>query len=131
MLLASPMPPAAITGTLHRLDDLLHQREGADLRGDIGLEEHAAMAAGLGALRDDRIDAALGEPQRFAARRRRADDLAAGLLHARDAGPASGKPKWKLTTSGRSCSTTAQVASVNGTIEALSGSFGISTPSSA
>ena len=41
----------------HRLDDLLHQRERADLRGDIGLEEHAAMTAGFCALRDDRIDA--------------------------------------------------------------------------
>ena len=66
---------------LHRLDDLLNQREGADLRGDIGLEEHAAMAAGLRPLRDDCIDAALGEPQGLAQRRGRADDFAARLPH--------------------------------------------------
>ena len=40
------------------------------------------MPAGFGALRDDRIDAALGEPQRFAARRGRADDFASRLLDA-------------------------------------------------
>ena len=68
----------------HGLDDLLHQSESSDLRGDVGLDEHAAMTAGLGTLRDDRIDAALGEPKRLAACRRRADDLASRLLHARE-----------------------------------------------
>ena len=81
MLLASPMPPAAITGTFTAVYDLLHQGEGADLRGDVSLEEHAAMAAGLRPLRDNRIDTALGENQRFAARGGRADDFASGPLH--------------------------------------------------
>ena len=77
----------------------MHQSQRADLRGDVGLDEHAAMAAGLGALRDDGVDAALGEKLRFAQRRGRADDLAARSLDARDK-RGSGKPKWKLTTAG-------------------------------
>ena len=62
----------------------MHQSQRADLGGDVGLDEHAAMAAGLGALRDDGIDAALGEKLRFAQGRGRADDLAARCLDARD-----------------------------------------------
>ena len=63
---------------LHRVGDLRHEREGADLRGDIGLEEHAAMASGFGALGDDCVDAALGEPDRFLDARGGAQDFATG-----------------------------------------------------
>ena len=44
----------------HGIDDLRHQRERPDLRCDIGFEEHAAMATGLGALGNDDVDAMLG-----------------------------------------------------------------------
>ena len=61
---------------LHGIDDLRHQRESAGLRGDVVGQEHAAMAAGLVALRDDRVDAALFEPARFGDGRGGADDHA-------------------------------------------------------
>ena len=52
-------------GNLHRIHHLRHQREGAGLLRDIFGQEHAAMAAGFGALRDDRIGAVLLEPDRL------------------------------------------------------------------
>ena len=65
---------------LHRIDHLRHQREGADLRRQIVGQEHAAMAARLAALRDDRIDAALLQPARLVDGGRRTDHDAAGRL---------------------------------------------------
>ena len=53
------------------VDDLRHERQRADLRGDVGRQEHAAMTAGLGALGDDRIHPMLLEPDRFPHRGRR------------------------------------------------------------
>ena len=67
---------------LHGVGDLRNEREGAHLRGDIGLEEHAAMTAGFGALGDDGVDAALGEPDCFLDARGGAQDLAAGRFDA-------------------------------------------------
>jgi hypothetical protein len=67
---------------LHRIDDLRHQRERADLRGDILGEKHAAMPARLRALRDHGINAARLEPARLRRRGRRRDYDAAGRLHA-------------------------------------------------
>ena len=57
----------------HRVDDLRDQREGADLRRDVVGQEHAAMPAGLGALRDDRVGAVRFEPARLRHRRGRAE----------------------------------------------------------
>ncbi len=76
------MPPAATTGTLTGIDHLRHEREGAGLRGDISGQEHAAMAAGFGALRNDNVGAVVFEPARFLHRRRRTDDDAAGIFDA-------------------------------------------------
>ena len=77
----------------------MHQRQRADLRGDVGLDEHAAMAAGLGALRDDGVDAALGE--KCASRRDVAElMILQPALLTRATSAASGNPKWKLTTAG-------------------------------
>ncbi len=59
------------------------QGEGPHLRVDVSLEKHAAMAAGLGALGDDRIDAASGKKRGLAQRRRRARHLAPNRLDAR------------------------------------------------
>ena len=50
---------------LHRVDDLRHQRERAGLFGDAVGQEHAAMAASFGALRDDDVGALPLEPERF------------------------------------------------------------------
>ena len=47
------------------VDDLRNQREGADLGGDIIGEEHAAVAAGLSALGDDRVAAVCFQPPSF------------------------------------------------------------------
>ena len=109
----SAMPPAAITGTRDGVDDLRHQRERADLRLDAVVEEHAAVAAGLGALGDDRVAAVPVEPDRLVDGGRRGDDLRAGGAHPVEE-RRLGSPKWKLTTSGRNSSTRAQKASSKG-----------------
>ena len=110
----SPIPPAAITGTRDRVDDLRQEREQADRFGRVGAEEAAGVAAGLEALGDDRVDAALLEPARFLDGRRIADDDCAGWPSRGRASPASGRPKWKLTTAGRSSSTTPHMSASNG-----------------
>jgi hypothetical protein len=66
----------------HRVDDLRHERECADLGIDVCLDEHAAVASGLGALDNDDIGAVLIEPARLLGARRRAQDFAAGGLDA-------------------------------------------------
>ena len=73
------MPPAATHRHRHRVDDLRHQREGADPGILEPAGEGAAVAAGFVALGDDRVDAAFLEAARFRHRRRRA--------HHQDAGP--------------------------------------------
>ena len=65
---------------IHHLGD---QRQRADLPGDVFDEEHAAMAAGLKALRDDGIDPTLGEPARLRNRGRRTQHDRTGSLNAR------------------------------------------------
>ena len=49
----------------HGIDHLRDKCKGADLGGKISRQEHAAMAAGLVALRHDGIDAARLQPARF------------------------------------------------------------------
>ena len=65
----------------HRIGHLRDQRECARLRCDVIGQEHAAMATGFGALRDDRIDATLLQPHRFLDDGGRGDDDAAGVPH--------------------------------------------------
>ena len=65
---ASAMPPAAITGTFTASTICGTSANVPSCRGDVVGQEHAAMAAGLGALRDDRVDAALLQPARLVAR---------------------------------------------------------------
>ncbi len=64
--------------------DAAHQGKGSDLGRHVGLEKHAAMTPGFGALRNDDVDAPVEEMLGLAERRRRADDGAADLLHARE-----------------------------------------------
>ncbi len=52
-------------GDFHRIDHLRHQREGAGLLGDVFRQEHAAMAAGFGSLRDDGVGAVFFKPDRL------------------------------------------------------------------
>jgi hypothetical protein len=56
--------------SLDHPDNLLNQRECSNLRAQIVGQEHAAMAASLISLRDDRIDAVGLEKSRFVERRR-------------------------------------------------------------
>ena len=80
-----PAPVGDAAGGDHRhgdgVDDLRHERERADLRLDAVGEEHAAVAAGLEALGDDRVAAALLEPDRLVDGGRRGDDLRPGGAH--------------------------------------------------
>ena len=69
---------------LHRIDHLRHQRKRAGLLGDIVGQEHAAMAAGLRALRDDDVGAVLLQPDRFLHDGRRRHHDGAGRLDALD-----------------------------------------------
>jgi hypothetical protein len=51
------IPPEAITAYLHGVDDLRHQRDGARLGpSSKPVAKRRAMATGLGALHDDRVD---------------------------------------------------------------------------
>ena len=75
---ASVMPPAAITGTL-TASATCGTSANAGLSGDVVAKEYAAMAAGLVALRDDGVDAALLEPTCFGRGRGRAHHLEACL----------------------------------------------------
>ena len=79
---ASAMPPAAITGTFTASAICGTSAKVPILRGDVGLEEHAAMTAGFRALGDDGVDAAFGEPDRFLDARGGAQDFAAGRFDA-------------------------------------------------
>ena len=110
----SAMPPAAITGTRTASTTCGTSANVPTCSEASAVEEHAAVAAGLGTLRDDRVAAVLGEPHRLAHRRRRADHACAGRAARARAAALAGSPKWKLTTSGRTRSTTAHAASSNG-----------------
>jgi hypothetical protein len=66
----------------HGGDDLRQQREGADLARRLVVEEHAAVPAGLEALRDDRVDAARGQPARLVDGGGTAEHLGAAGAHA-------------------------------------------------
>ena len=70
-------------GHAHRAHDLRQQREGAHLRGQVVAQEVAAVAAGLQALRDDRVDAARLQPQRLIHRGGGGEDLRAPRAHVR------------------------------------------------
>ena len=50
---------------LHRIDHLRHQRKGAGLFGDVFGQEHAAMTARLGTLRNNDVGAVLFQPDRL------------------------------------------------------------------
>jgi hypothetical protein len=67
------MPPEAITGTATASTTCGHQRHRADQRVLEGLREAAAVAAGLGALRDHRVDAGALEQHGLLHRGRGAD----------------------------------------------------------
>ena len=83
----------------HRVDDLRQEREQARLHADVDAGKRAAMAAGFGALRDDRVDAARFQRARLRHRGGAGDDEDPGALDGlHHAG--CGKPKWKLTISG-------------------------------
>ena len=110
---ASLMAPAAITGTFTASTTCGTSAKVPTWRREIVGQEHAAMAAGLDALRDHGIAAVGFQPARLLDRGRRTQHQAAGSLHAL-AQRGSGKPKWKLTTSGFNSSTTAQNAASNG-----------------
>ena len=79
---ASPIPPAATTGTRTAVGDLRQQGEQAHRFGRIGAEEAAAVTAGLESLGDDGLGAAPLEPDRFFDRGGIADDDCADGLHA-------------------------------------------------
>ena len=83
---AAPVRDAAggDNGDLRRVDHLRHQCERPRLLGNIVGQEHAAMAAGLGALGDDGIDAVILEPDRLLHDGRRRYHDAAGRLDARE-----------------------------------------------
>jgi hypothetical protein len=61
----SAMPPAAITGYLHRVDDLRHQRHGADLSRRRRRRGTCRDGRRLRHLRDDRVAAFGLEPARL------------------------------------------------------------------
>ena len=109
---ASAMPPAAITGTCTARDDLRHQRERADLRRQVVGQEHAAMAARLDALRDDRVDAAA--PRASALRRPSSPTTAPSrpTRVTRASSSGAGRPKWKLTTAGLNALSTSAASRV-------------------
>jgi len=75
------MPPAAMTGT-GTASAICGTSAKADFRGDVGLEERAAMTSGLRALGDDGVNAPLGKPDGFLDARGRAQDFAADSLDA-------------------------------------------------
>ncbi len=77
---ASAMPPGGDNRHAHRVHYLRHQRERADLRGDVAREEHASVPAGLQALGDNGVGAMRLEPARLLHRGRRALDDTAGSL---------------------------------------------------
>jgi hypothetical protein len=68
---------------LHRIHHLRHQRKGAGLLGDFVGQEHAAVATGFGALRDDNVGSVLVQPDRLPHRGRRRHHEAPGGLDAR------------------------------------------------
>ena len=70
---ASPIPPVAMTGIRHGIDDLRQQREQPNLRGDVVAQKHAAMTAGFDTLRDHSVAAVLlqvREPRQRSSRRK-------------------------------------------------------------
>ena len=62
------------------VDDLRQERKQAGLAPYVLGQEHSAMAARLGALSDDRVDAMVFQPSRFRNRGRRRIDFSARLL---------------------------------------------------
>ena len=86
------------------------------------------MAAGLGALGDHRVAPVISEPEGLGDSRRARQHSGTGRPHPIDQS-AAGSPKWKLTTFGRSSSTTSQRAASKGSTPAPGP--GASTPSSA
>ena len=83
---ASPIAPAAITGTRDRIGDLRKQRKQAHRFGRVGAEEAAGVAARLEALGDDGIGAALSSHSASSTRRGVAQDDRAGGLDAVEQG---------------------------------------------
>ena len=106
-------PAGCDDGDADCIGDLREERKETRRFGRIAAEESAGVAARLKSLRDDRVDAPLFEPDGFLDRGRIADDDRPRAL-TRSSSSSEGKPKWKLTTSGRSSSTTAQIAWSNG-----------------
>ena len=109
--------------------DSPHQREGANLGGDVGLEEHAAMAAGLRALRDDDVDAVLGEKASFTQCRGGAEDLASCCSHALEKERPAAQNE-SSRSRGEAPQSAAQSSSPKGACPAESGRVGGSTSSS-
>ena len=96
----------------HRVDHLRHQRHGAELGVEPVGQEHPAVPAGLDALRDDHVAAVVGQPAGLGHGRRRRHDPCPGRRAPGRPAPAAGSPKWKLTTAGRSCSTSSHARRV-------------------
>ena len=87
------------------------------------------MAAGFGALRDDDVGAVFLEPDRLLHDGGAAITMQPAAL-TRLSSAWSGRPKWKLTTSGFNSSTSSHIAASNGArLAALTGAAG-SSPNS-